>query len=163
MTSDVGHGYRHAFEGDLSSIDPIIAYDAVEQSTTRRFSHQQKRLNDPDCLEDELNLTTSQQQETQEIAEVEEDLDEETIMHSGEQEDEYMDNTMMLEDAEELDSDDEELTLFKKCEEEQEEIKEEIEDLKSVLPGLERDYKIFDRLGTGDYLDLPEWYPPWPP
>ncbi|CCM02322.1 uncharacterized protein FIBRA_04414 [Fibroporia radiculosa] len=52
------------------------------------------------------------------------------------------------------DGSNEELTLYLKPREEQEEIEEEIADLEETVPQLSPDYKIVDRLGTGTFSSV---------
>ncbi len=49
---------------------------------------------------------------------------------------------------------DEEMTLYLKSREEQEEIKLEIADLEEAVPAITRDYKLIDRLGTGTFSSV---------
>ena len=49
---------------------------------------------------------------------------------------------------------DEEMTILLKSQEEQEEISEEIADLEEVVPRLQKDYRIVDRLGTGTFSSV---------
>lgn len=49
---------------------------------------------------------------------------------------------------------DEEMTIFLKCRDEQEEIEEEIADLEAAVPQLSPDYKLIDRLGNGTFSSV---------
>lgn len=64
------------------------------------------------------------------------------------------DDDGMEEDAYELDESDEETTIELKSPEEQQEIREEIQDLEDKVPELNEDYSIIDRLGTGTFSSV---------
>ncbi|OBZ70482.1 Cell cycle serine/threonine-protein kinase hsk1, partial [Grifola frondosa] len=58
------------------------------------------------------------------------------------------------EDSHLQDDTDDEMSLYLKPREEQEEITEEIADLEEAVPQLQRDYKLVDRLGTGTFSSV---------
>lgn len=83
-----------------------------------------------------------------------------TAIQQPEEEEDDEDEQMELEeeDAEcESDADgetDEEMTIYTKPAEEQDEIEEEIAELERAVPQLEGDYKLVDRLGTGTFSSV---------
>jgi hypothetical protein len=138
-----------------SSNDPICGYDEHIVGK-RRLSRRAVRLNNPDKEEDELLLFHSATQGTEIATEqptkdgeyVEDEIlrqpDSEWIPPIDfipEEDMEYYDNV--------YDPEDEDNSLLTKSPEEQGEIEKEIKELYRVLPRLNEEYHIFDRLGTG--------------
>ena len=72
--------------------------------------------------------------------------------YDGENSDEYDgESGVDVETAAEID---EEMTLYLKSREEQEEIRLEIADLEEAVPDITQDYKLIDRLGTGTFSSV---------
>ena len=72
--------------------------------------------------------------------------------YDGENSDEYDgDSGVDVDTAAEID---EEMTLYLKSREEQEEIRLEIADLEEAVPTITQDYKLIDRLGTGTFSSV---------
>jgi cell division control protein 7 len=142
---------------DGSSNDPICGYTLDQTAASRRLMRRSTRLNQPEKGDDELLLSHSTQKgepQTTDEHQAESDRDEEEIEQNYIASD-YVDKwaqEQVMDDEEDVplyDSEDEELSLTCKPPEEQEEIREEINELHSLIPGLSKKYRIFDRLGTG--------------
>jgi cell division control protein 7 len=166
MSSDVAIRYNeidfHPAPVERSSEDPICGYTLEQTAGSRRLSRRASRLNNPDKGEDEISMSHSIQRaenlETTEEPGMENDEEgEDTDLTVGFDYDRCYDykedhgHDMDQEEEELFDSEDEEGSLLRKPSDEQAEIREEIDDLNSLIPGLSQKYRIFDRLGTGEY------------
>ena len=89
------------------------------------------------------------------LIDLDEDMDSDKEQdYDGENSDEHDGDSGMDADADAAADIDEEMTLYLKPREEQEEIMLEIADLEEAVPALTQDYKLIDRLGMGTFSSV---------
>ena len=155
----------HTYQTHINTVFPgLITPRAAPRSRSRNLDQHRdpKAIEEQEELvysEDELNIVPAiiERQATGSNAPVSK-LRERSILNVEEDEfpdDEILDLEDELTDTDEIDTDtDEELSILLKSQDEQDEIAEEIEDLKTAMPQLSEDYEIIDRLGTGTFSSV---------
>jgi cell division control protein 7 len=97
--------------------------------------------------------TTRRNMGSEILIDLDEDMDGDKEQdYDGENSDEYDGDSGV--DADTAAEIDEEVTLYLKPQEEQEEIRLEIADLEEAVPAITQDYKLIDRLGTGTFSSV---------
>jgi cell division control protein 7 len=101
----------------------------------------------------QAQYTTRRNVGSEVLIDLDEDMDcEKEQDYDGENSDEYDGDSGV--DADAAADIDEEMTLYLKSREEQEEIRLEIADLEEAVPAITQDYKIIDRLGMGTFSSV---------
>jgi cell division control protein 7 len=100
----------------------------------------------------QAQYTTRRNADSELLIDLDEDMDDDKEQDcDGENSDEYDGDSGMDDAAADID---EEMTLYLKSREEQEEIRLEIADLEEAVPAITQDYKLIDRLGMGTFSSV---------
>jgi len=146
------HRYRKARAMAGNQRDSDEPEDELEVSDLQNYQrHIAGLLQDRPTVQ--ARYTTREKTGPEVLIDLDEDMDgDKTQDYDAENSDEYDGDSDMEADADaEID---EEMTLFLKPREEQDEIELEIADLEEAVPAITQDYKLVDRLGTGTFSSV---------
>lgn len=146
------HRYRKARAMAGNQRDSDEPEDELEVSDLKNYQrHIAGLLQDRPTIQ--ARYTTRENTGPEVLIDLDEDMDgDKTQDYDGENSDEYDGDSDVEADADgEID---EEMTLFAKPREEQDEIELEIADLEEAVPAITQDYKLIDRLGTGTFSSV---------
>lgn len=146
------HRYRKARAMAGNQRDSDEPEDELEVSDLKNYQrHIAGLLQDRPTIQ--ARYTTRENTGPEVLIDLDEDMDgDKTQDYDVENSDEYDGDSDVEADADgEID---EEMTLFAKPREEQDEIELEIADLEEAVPAITQDYKLIDRLGTGTFSSV---------